>query len=481
MNRLLLREGEFLQEVARLLDATDAACQRSADVQAKAEGRRPTVSAIVAAVHAGLGATARSAVAAPIIFEAMNLTRLDSHFRSYRGKPPVGVDALSPIVDAATPASCGRLMLLCVLLQSLKGPEAAALALRLARLCWESGAYHVQLEGFTTIQSFIAETRDRPLGDEIVNFLEGLEVKHNIALSSQLVEILFAYGRIEVAYEGDDIRAEIDEILHNPIDEQATIRAHSIVSNQFEDIISEPYYTAVASLSPSDKIRFYAIAALGAPAYGLTNDWLLTELARSGDRAALPALEHWATHLDSEGFYRQGSTACYLLAVQGCASFLDEPPQLADCQTDDQAAWQSYGAIIFWMYRPQLGDEEVTARCAPHWQQLTGTLLPAAADPLYHFFWSGSSSDQDGWPVIVRILKTFSDEARRVLEWGLQHSDSLTSIFPGPEREDRVRKIINMLEIVGNAETIELLRIYTDDKILGRDAISAIKQLSSRL
>ena len=104
--------------------------------------------------------------------------------------------------------------------------------------------------------------------------------------------------------KSDSIRAEIDEILRSPVDEQSTALAHSIVSNQFEDLIGEPFYTAIESLSATDKIRLYTIAALGAPAYGLTNDFLLTELVQSGDRAALPALEHWATHLDSEGFYQ---------------------------------------------------------------------------------------------------------------------------------------------------------------------------------
>ena len=477
---VLLREGQFLHEVAQLLDATDAAGRRSADTQAKAEGRRPTASATVAAILAGLGGRARSTVAAPILLEAMKGTQLDSRFRPYRGRPPVGVDALYALVEAATPASHGRLMLLCRLLRPLEGPEAAALALRLARLCWDSGAYHVQLEGLRTIQSFVAETRGRPLGDQIIDFLEGLQAGHNLGLSTQLVEILYAYGRIEASYEGDSIRAEIDEILRSPVDEQSTALAHSIVSNQFEDLIGEPFYTAIESLSATDKIRLYTIAALGAPAYGLTNDFLLTELVQSGDRAALPALEHWATHLDSEGFYRQGSTACYLLAVQGCARFLDEPPRLVDCQTNDQAAWQCYGAIIFWMYRPQLSSEDVAARCMPYWQRLTAELLSAAADPLYNFLWSSHSYDQEGGPIFMQVITRFPGETRLILEWSLRHRDSLTSIFPVYASDDRANIIIDMLGIVGDADTIELLRAYTDDELLGRDAISAIGQLSGR-
>ena len=45
-----------------------------------------------------------------------------------------------PFIEAAAPETYGRLMLLCDLLRALDGPEAAALALRLLRLCWDSGA-----------------------------------------------------------------------------------------------------------------------------------------------------------------------------------------------------------------------------------------------------------------------------------------------------------------------------------------------------
>jgi hypothetical protein len=157
---------------------------------------------------------------------------------------------------------------------------------------------------------------------------------------------------------------------------------------------------------------------------------------------------------------------------------MDEPPQLASCQTDDEEAWQCYGAIIFWLFRSGPSEEETAARCASHWQRLAGPLLTAAADPLFHFYWSSSSYDQEGKPVIGRILQGFPDEARQILEWSIQHRDALTSVFPGPEQEDRARKIVYMLGAVGNTETVELLRAFTDDRVLGRSAIDAIKKLT---
>jgi hypothetical protein len=359
----------------------------------------------------------------------------------------------------------------------MQGMDAAALALRLLRLCIDSGAYHVQLEGLNTIRTFVNETSGTSLGEEIAAYLQSIDLSGNVALSTLHVEILHAYGLVDFQYDGD-LNAEIEQILKGPVDDESIARARGIVSSQFEEIIGEPYFTAVESLDPADKVRLFVIAALGPPEPGLDNDWILRELAASADRAALPALEHWATRLELSGFYPQGSTASYLLAMQGCAIHMDEPPQLASCQTDDEEAWQCYGAIIFWLFKPGLRDEEATAQCASHWQRLTGPLLPAAADPLFHFYWSNRSYDQGGRPVIARIILGFPDEVRQILEWSIQHRDSLTSVFPGPEHEDRARKIVHMLGAVGNMETVELLHAFTEDQALGRSAIDAIKQLT---
>jgi hypothetical protein len=473
----LAREGMFLPEVLELLDATDAACQRSAEARARSGGRRTPVSVMVATVLTAMGGGARSEVAAAIILAAADLTRIEHMFPERSSRPQVAISEITPFLNAATPGNHGRLMLLADFIAMMQGADAAALALRLLRLCVASGAYHVQLEGLNTIRTFVNETRDTPLGNEIAAYLQSIDLSGNIALSTLHLEILHAYGLVDFQYDGD-LNAEIQQLLQGPVTDDSIALARGIITSQFEGIIGEPYYTAIESLDQADKIRLLVIAALGPPEPGLDNDWILHELTASADPGALPALQHWATRLELSGFFPQGTTASYLLAMQGCALHMEEPPQLASCQTDDEAAWQCYGAIIFWLYRPGLSDEEAAARCAPHWQRLTGPLLPAAADPLFHFYWSSSTHDQEGRPFIARITQRFPDELRQILEWSIQQRDALTSVFPSPEHEDRARKIIDLLGTVGNTETVELLQAFTDDQALGRDAIDAIKQLT---
>ena len=54
---------------------------------------------------------------------------------------------------------------------------------------------------------------------------------------------------------------------------------------------------------------------------------------------ALPAFQRWATQLDSNNPAVQEVAQCYVLAMQGCAQFMTEPPELPGGQDGDRAAW----------------------------------------------------------------------------------------------------------------------------------------------
>jgi hypothetical protein len=258
----LAREGLFLPEVMQLLDATDTACRRSAQAQARSEGMRPPASVMVATVLAGIGGMARSQVAAAIILASTDLTRIDHLFLARSRRPQVSNGDIAAYLNAATPDDHGRLMLLADFLTTSQGMEAATLALRLLRICIDSGAYHVQLEGLNTIRTFVNETSDTPLGHEIAAYLQSIDLSGNLGLSTVHVEILHAYDLIDFQYDGD-LNAEIEELIQGPVNDDSISRVHGIVSSQFEEIIGEPYYTAVESLDPTDKVRLTSLPRSG--------------------------------------------------------------------------------------------------------------------------------------------------------------------------------------------------------------------------
>jgi hypothetical protein len=297
-------------------------------------------------------------------------------------------------------------------------------------------------------------------------------------LNSSLVETLNAYGLIEAGGNAEAIGEQIAQILSGPATPDSSALAYGVVASRFEDIIAAPYVEAIGSLPPGQRTALYTLAALGSPVYGAWNDVLLSDLVQSGDRTALPAFQRWATQLNSDNPAVREVADCYVLAIQGCAQFMEEPPELSDSQDSDRAAWASYGAIIFWMTRPSVTPTEITAKALPYWQRLNSTLLSAAADPLIRLRTATMIRSGTRVAAIQPLLATFPDESRPILEWSLQHPKQLTSIFASAIHDDRLSHIVNMLSAVGNADTADLLSAYVDDQYLGSSAIAAIKSLT---
>lgn len=470
-------EGQYLPEAIALLDATDAACQRSADLQKATEGQRPSAWAVAAVIHPGYTSPAREQVAAAIVLRSARWSEFDSRLRGLGRPSRATAQQMAPVLDGASAANWGRLLLLAGHLRAEDGRDGAAMAVRVLRPCWDSGAYYVRLDGLHMIESFAAAVEGHPLRKEIITVLDSLDTK-DFMLNSSLAETLNAYGLIEAVGNAEAIREQIAQILTGPATADSRALAYGVVASQFEDIIAAPYVEAIGSLPPGQRTALYTLATLGSGDYGAWNDLLLSELVRSGDRTALPAFQRWATQLNSDNPARREVADCYVLAIQGCAQFMAEPPELADSQDGDRAAWASYGAIIFWMTRPSLTTAEITGKASPYWQRLNSTLLPAAADPLIRLRTATLIRSGARVPVIQPLLAAFPDQSRPILEWSLKHPEQLTSIFASTLHEDRLSHIVGMLSAVGNDDTADLLRAYIDDPHLGSPAIAAIKSLT---
>ena len=128
------------------------------------------------------------------------------------------------------------------------------------------------------------------------------------------------------------------------------------------------------------------------------------------------------------------------------------------------------------MYRAK-SEVETVRRCAPHWGKLQ-VIMHAAVDPLCRLSNQGIADIPDRRPIAWRMTRLFPAEIRSILEWGLMHRGSITSIARHAH-PDGPRRIISILSAVGNAETAEILRQYVDDPTLGKLAIDAIKKLAN--
>ena len=254
-----------------LLDATDAACQRSADIQEAAEGQRPSAWAVAAAIHPGYISDAHAQVAAGIVLRSARWAQFDSRLRQ-QGRPQRATALqMTPVLDGATPANWGRLLLLAGHLRAEDGLDGAAMALPVLRLCWDSGAYHVRLDGLHMIETFAAAVEGDPLREEIITTLDSFGTD-DFMLNTSLAEAWHAYGLIEANGDAGSVREQIAQILGSPPSADSRTLAYGLVASQFEDIIAAPYFEAIGSLPPGQRTALYTLACSAHPptAHGTT-------------------------------------------------------------------------------------------------------------------------------------------------------------------------------------------------------------------
>ncbi len=104
----LVCEGQYLPEVITLLDATDAACQRSAVLQEARQGQRPPASALAATIHPGIESETRSRIAASAILRSARWAEFDSRLRQLDRPSRATAQQMAAVLEGATAASYGR-------------------------------------------------------------------------------------------------------------------------------------------------------------------------------------------------------------------------------------------------------------------------------------------------------------------------------------------------------------------------------------
>ena len=477
----LLPEGRFLDEALEIFDATDRALHRTSDAYGQDTGKSLSPS-VLAATIIGLHNDPRRRLPATTLIAGCQGARNDYGFRPRTFKP-IDAETLTPLIESVDPQSYSRLYFLCLLLETAEHVTVAHLVPTMLRKCWASRAYHLRIQGLRTTQFFCRDATGS-VRDEIFALLESFDVRNNIMLSSMLLEVLSSYGLIEPPGSTEGVLNEIHTLLEATPSEEVYRFAYGIYSNQFEDVVAEPYYEAISALSDDERIRFLTLAAQGATETSFFTDTILHQLLQARDPRTLPALTHWTRYPDSQSFFPQESTACYSLAIQGWASLQASPPPQPEPTTDDEAAWLCYGQLIFWLRRPGLDHDQITELCAPVWDQLLGPLSLAAVDPLYQFThaWSLASPEkskekEDDSDSHGLILRTFPGEVRRLLEHLLGQSDKLTSLYNHVDSSALAQYILDILGYVGNEATIGLLSNYVDDARLGSGALRSIKNL----
>jgi hypothetical protein len=468
----VIPDGIFLNESLRLIAHTDDLCQAALAGKPGKNGTLPLGEAaqLFAALYVWMHGDDRA------FFPASAICRAGSDRERLSAEKPV-TDAVLNVAATLESRTPGELLLLCNLLHSA-GPDLHPVLPRLIRKCWKTAIYHLRAAALQMAE-WNAATVQGEARDEIKAVIGALHSR-NALLSTRIVDAMLRYDMVEPFISPDGVAQDLHQILRSPEDPTCRELAHHIVASMFEEVYQEAYWDEVHALSQGDRVLLLTMAALGAPEGGLCEDWALKELLRLGDKRALPAFEHWATRLDTKECFAQQAAWCYVLGVIGCARFLAEPPALLNPQSDVERAWQAYGNILFWLYKPGLSPEQRRAAAALPWQQLQTEWPFDAVDPLMQLEDVILTWGPPARRVVDDLCAEFRDQVRQVLEFGLKNRARLTGFFGRmPMDGYEFARMVGRLAAVGDRRTARLLESFVETPDLGRLAVEAVRQLKS--
>ena len=463
----------------KLLEATESALRQVSEQAAKDHRLNPRVVwAELVRTYGGVLESSSMQLPCSAILAKLRLPLMD---RKYPDVSPIW----QPLLDRAATIPGSHFALL-ALFEHRQRSTAFDLEtiLDLVRRGWESEIYILKVKALEFLDSLRPELSD---GAALLirDMLQTFET-NDILESTFLLETLTAYGGLKPPVTSADALSEMRATIAPNARTDSTVveaaqaigtdaraflagRANGCLGRMFEPVFQGAYDVAYEALSRHEKSAILALA-LECPDCHFHSAWLLRELLEQGSNEVLPTYQQYAAAIDSDSSSAQESTTAFLLAMQGCAHFMEEPPAYTGGETPPHRAWAMMGKIFFWTYR-----KNDVARAL--WSQFDAPTRLAAADVLYnvaHCSWHLGASRQP-----VDLVALYPNEVRALVADCLRERESLPTVFNYGGSRDRnvLSYLIDVLGRVGNETSARFLQSLIDDVELGKYAITAIHSI----
>ena len=473
-----LADGQFLDETAWLLDATDRRCAEQMR-QLRDGGHRAAISAVVRATYSGFYYTDErelQKLPASVVINACE------HSRIMRQRPVLKPSPANAIWDGPTltPPRWGRLTATLLLLNR-DDPDDHKLLPDVFTAAWTANGSHLRLTALTTAMEN-ARSADNTTRERMRAALEACDTK-NILINSSLFETLAAYGGIDPLNTEESIRAEVDTILAAPDDPNVWGAARRVVGMVFEDQnLHGPYAEVLAALDPADYLRLHVMAARSED-FPFDRDWMMNAIIERLDYVdddAKAVLRNAVLGMDWDSPFQQETVGAHLIALRGWAAIADNLPPAAN--TDEniaQRAWRIIDELLFALLR---GTDPASGKLSALWTELLDLCAPAAVDVLAHLksarTWEYNSAEPS---MYERLLAAWPDQIRQLIEWAVRHQDRLLATFNNGPAHDRLPRLVEDLAIIGTDDTATLLQSYVSEAEIGNAAVTAIRAIKRRL
>ncbi|MEU8220794.1 nuclease-related domain-containing protein [Micromonospora taraxaci] len=470
-----LTDGDFVDDVAVLLDATDRRCAEEMR-RLRAEGNRRSISTVVRATYGGFSYSdgrERRQLAASVVLTA-------SEYGWIKRKRPSPVPSSTQrLWDWPGQPQWGRLTA-ALRLMNPDNPADAAMLPDIFAAAWKANGYHLRLTALDTARRML-DTADEITRERMRLLLDECD-KNDIMLNGLLFEALAAYDGLDPLATDSDIRTSIAEILSAPMDPQAWEAAQHMISMLFEDPrLHGPYAEVIFALDVAGALQLHVMAARASttPMYRDTIMQVIVNHVEQASADARNVLLDAILHIDWANPYKDEAIRAHLIAVYGWAKIADRLPPAPPSDDDLVArAWRILDELLFAAFR---GSESSVEEVAPLWSELRGPYAVAAIDAVAHV----RSASRYGLIALdpspyERLLLTWPDEMRQLFEWCVPNYDKSKTPFDRRAAHDARREFVEDLAYVGTKTTAVLLQSYLMDPEVGAVAVGTIRAIARR-
>jgi RecA/RadA recombinase len=478
-----LSAGILIPEVVALLDVTDERSD-AAMKTLQEQGVRAPISAVVALTYApslSRGQDISSSTAelivgdlpASILLRAAYFTRFNTFNPSDNAPRATRVR-----YEAPGQARWGRVSA-ALMMVNVHSDEDLNLLPDLVSEAWTLNGYHMRLEALDAAHSG-ARWMDSPARLRLRDVLEDLDTSNNWALSSLHGEALAACGAIEAISTEQDIRAEIDQVLSNADDPNASGLARSILGRQFEDeAIFGPVSEVLASLDPRQLVSLCGLALLDEDAtLSIIRDWAVARIADHIDVAGPQErrlIEQIAADPPAASFAVHEGLNAHLDALRAWSSIADELPAPSSAFKGPAArTWRLIDELAFPLLSGAGAGESREV-----WMELHDLCRPTAVDALLQMG-SAMGWSQDRSTIYEQLAEEYPDELRLLFEWALDKWDQVRPAI-GTHVHAWREVLLHELGRVGDDRTRALLESHLDLPELASSTVNAIREIEARL
>ncbi len=462
-----------------LLDVTEWALRRAADDAAARDNLKPSrIWEETLRMYGGITRSSGPELACTVMLAELRNASMGQMYSQ-------GLPIRSALLERATAPSESHFALLALLQERRTvGDEDLETISDLVERGWRSAIYILRVDALEFVRWLRHDFSTDAIA-RICNLLRGFQTD-NIFVNTALLETLARYGGLEAPVTTESALAEMRATIApdawgNPAladlarvcgvepGEVLAGHAYGCLSRIFEDIFQGAYCEAYYALSREEKSAILSLAATSSDC-GFHSSWVLCELLEHGGPEALPVYQQYASTIDGQSSFAQETSAAFLLALEGCARFMDTPPPYLGDDTPPHRAWKIIGEIVFWTHR-----QSSIARGL--WSQFEGPARLAAADVLHNVI---SCRWQLGERAhLLDLVSVYPAEIRSIVEDCLRGRERLPTVFAygGSRAPAVILNLISILGRIGDERSTRLLHTLIDDEQFGAAVVGALESI----